>query len=521
MAINVNLDAHIPREDFEVIADGDAPVKQSIDIKDLEHDAFFYGALRKPDFQRETAEWDAQRVVGLIETFIKGELVPAVILWKNRELLFVIDGSHRLSALIAWVRDDYGDKDLSQQFFNHTVPEEQIKVATRTRELINTSIGSYAMHKDAIINPAAYGPDIVSRARALGSLPLQLQMVRGDSATAEAAFIRINRKAVNISPPELELIEKRKRPQTIAARAIIRRGTGHKYWSQFGEKEQRQIEEIATDLHGLIFAPELQYPIQSLDLPPGGAVYSGPALRMVYDFIALCVSTVSDEDDVDGQRTIRYLTRCRRVMQLILSKDASSLGLHPAIYLYSWTGNQQPILFLVVANLAIELDRANRLREFTKCRQALEEFLFVSRTLINQIIRKFGTKDSGFTHLTTFYNDLLELIEKGTEARDLADALRADPKYSYLQPAEIPYDGVSPTRMSTQVRAGLVMRKLLESAPRCSICGGFMPAQAISVDHKHRKQDGGLSTKDNTALAHPYCNTGYKESRHAKAKLKN
>ena len=40
----VNLDALIPREDFEVLSDGfDTPMKQTADIKDLEHDAFFYG----------------------------------------------------------------------------------------------------------------------------------------------------------------------------------------------------------------------------------------------------------------------------------------------------------------------------------------------------------------------------------------------------------------------------------------------------------------------------------------------
>src|SRR5580704_10113678 len=66
-----------------------------------------------PDFQRETTEWDPQRVVGLIQTFIEGDLVPAVILWQNKELLFVIDGSHRLSALTAWVHNDYGDGQLS------------------------------------------------------------------------------------------------------------------------------------------------------------------------------------------------------------------------------------------------------------------------------------------------------------------------------------------------------------------------------------------------------------------------
>jgi hypothetical protein len=71
MTHNVNLDALISREDFESIgANDDAPVLQTIAIRDLEPSAFFYLALRKPDFQRETSEWNPKRVVGLIRTFI-------------------------------------------------------------------------------------------------------------------------------------------------------------------------------------------------------------------------------------------------------------------------------------------------------------------------------------------------------------------------------------------------------------------------------------------------------------------
>src|SRR5206468_17336 len=110
MAAHVNLDALIYREDFEAISDlDDTQVKDSSPITDFTLDAFFYGALRKPDFQRETAEWEPDRVVGLIRSFVDGELIPGVIVWKNKGLVFVIDGSHRLSALIAWVQDDYGD----------------------------------------------------------------------------------------------------------------------------------------------------------------------------------------------------------------------------------------------------------------------------------------------------------------------------------------------------------------------------------------------------------------------------
>lgn len=515
----VNLDALIPREDFEVISEGyEIPIKHTMEINELERDAFFFGALRKPDFQRETSEWDPARVVGLIRTFIVGELVPAVILWKHRDLLFVIDGSHRLSALIAWVQDDYGDGPKSQEFFSYSIPDDQLKTAQRTRDLVEREFGSYKDHRQAIADPTLFGPDLVARARSFGVRSLYLQWVTGNAKKAESSFIRINQKAVTITPQELELIQKRRRPHTIAARAIIRKGTGHKYWSGFKDAEQKQIEDLAVELHKLIFEPSLRYPIKSLDLPAGGPVYSATALRMVYEFISLSVGVPSDEDDSAGTRTIEYLTRCRKVMRQVLSNHPSSLGLHPAVYFYSWTGKQEPILFLVMAELVVELERARRFPVFTKGRKLFEEFLIGNRSLLNQIIRKFGTKDSGKKHLRGFYERILELIGQGFEADSIVDEVCNDISYSYLQPAESPYSGVVPTRLSTQVKAGVVMRELLPNAPRCGICGGLVPSQAISIDHKERVEDGGSHLPDNTQIAHPYCNTGYKESEHSKKK---
>jgi Protein of unknown function DUF262/HNH endonuclease len=520
MPTHVNLDALIPREDFEVVSSGEqAPRKPSLQINDLEREAFFYGALRKPDFQRETAEWDPKRVVGLIRTFIEGELIPAVILWQNRELLFVIDGSHRLSALISWVHNDYGDGLQSQLFFNHTIPEEQLGVAQRTRELVEKEFGSYLSHRAAIANPTEYGPDVVARARRFGSLSLELQWVRGNADKAEDSFIRINQQAAIITPQELELLKSRRKPTTIAARAIIRRGTGHKYWYSFEEKQQLQIEVLATELHKMIFDPALQYPIKTLDLPAGGAVYSAPALRMVYEFILLCVGVPSPEDDQNGIRTIEVLTRCRRVMQLLLSNHASSLGLHPAVYFYSWTGKQQPILFLTMASLMFAWERAKKLPRFVECRKRFELFLMNNRSLLNQVVRKFGTKDSGTKHLRAFYETVLAYLLDGRSVAEVTVELQKDPTYAYLQPAESAYEGVSPTKFSTQVKSGLIIKELLSKAHRCPICKGIVPTQAISIDHKVRREDGGTSTADNAQLTHPYCNTGYKESLHAKGQI--
>src|SRR5215471_1798259 len=67
--------------------------KEAIEIRDLEPESFFYPVLRKPDFQRETADWTPEKIVDLVQSYLDGDLIPAIILWKsNDNHVFVIDG---------------------------------------------------------------------------------------------------------------------------------------------------------------------------------------------------------------------------------------------------------------------------------------------------------------------------------------------------------------------------------------------------------------------------------------------
>lgn len=113
----VSLDALISREAFEIQEQQSQNVGRNIpmiSVRDLEQNSFFYPFLRKPDFQRETNEWDSEKVCD-IESFLDADLIPAVILWRSSSsYYFVIDGSHRLSSLIAWINDDYGDGKISK-----------------------------------------------------------------------------------------------------------------------------------------------------------------------------------------------------------------------------------------------------------------------------------------------------------------------------------------------------------------------------------------------------------------------
>jgi Protein of unknown function DUF262 len=128
----VNLDALLPRQDSAAPVEASGGDLEGIKLTDLEP-GLVYAWLRKPDFQRETTNWSPEQVADLIETFVKGSIIPSIILWQSGQRVFVIDGAHRLSALIAWVRDDYGAGKLSTDLYQNVIPEHQ-KTMHDTRE---------------------------------------------------------------------------------------------------------------------------------------------------------------------------------------------------------------------------------------------------------------------------------------------------------------------------------------------------------------------------------------------------
>ncbi|MGH3217163.1 MAG: HNH endonuclease [Streptosporangiaceae bacterium] len=72
---------------------------------------------------------------------------------------------------------------------------------------------------------------------------------------------------------------------------------------------------------------------------------------------------------------------------------------------------------------------------------------------------------------------------------------------------------------SANYKNSTYLKGILKGAPRCGICRARLNLKSVSVDHIRRREDGGSDTSENTQLAHPYCNSGYKESLHA-AKLR-
>lgn len=490
--------------------------KETISIEDIKPDSFFFANVRKPDFQRETTEWDAKKIADFLESFLNGDLIPAVILWRsNAGYLFVIDGSHRLSALYAWLNNDYGDGNLTKHFYDGVIPEEQIDIAVEARKLINKKIGSYEDYKLALSHPEKVKPEIIKKAKNLAALAIQLQWVDGGADKAENSFFKINQQAAPIDKTELILLESRKKPNCIAARAIIKAGKGHKYWANFGEETQTRIQELALDINSILFSPKLDTPVKTLDIPIGGKVYSAQTLPMILELVNITNGIESNfknslADDPDGDATIAMLERTRRVLQKVNSSHPGSLGLHPVVYFYSQDGRHKIASFYAVITFVMELDQKNSFDSFVSKRKVFEDIIVRYDYLVQQILRKYRSAQASYPYINSFYFDILGKINTTDSSEKVIQNLLKLETYSYLTLLQHEIMEVTSKEFSTERKSAVYIKQAIQNAPKCQICQGYIHRNSLSIDHKQRKQDGGLGIVDNGQISHPYCNTGFK-----------
>jgi hypothetical protein len=517
----VNLDAMIPRADFALEDDkatSSSDNFHSISVKDLKPDGILRPILRKPDFQRETNHWSPEQVVSLLECFVNNDLIPSVIVWKSPTYLFVIDGGHRLSAIMAWIQDDYGDGPTSRSFFGDAISKEQKRAADKTRALVAEKIGTWQHIQTNLTNPTLDEKErrrifpIVSRA-------ITVQWVEGNAEKAEASFFKINTQGTALDDIEELLLANRRKPIPIAARAVIRAGMGHRYWSKFAPPICCEIEALAKKIHGNLFQPEFDTPIKTLNLPLGGSTGVRAALQVLIEFALAANRNQAGEpkhlseqqDDNAGSATKETLVRTLSLASRMTGNDGGSLGLHPAIYFYGPTGRHLIPMFLGVSIL-ISRKMANNdktfFEKFSKVRGSLENILIGKKDLIATVLQKTISSKR-----VNRYADLLDT---------LISLLITNPEATITDEEIVTHAGLTGkiitgaaveagAKFSEDTKSAVFIKTALQSAIRCPVCDGYLdPEKSVSYDHITEKAVGGKGDEDNCQLTHPYCNQAVK-----------
>lgn len=511
MPQRVSLDAMILRADFgqaDEEANFSGELIKDFPITHLQSDSPIFKLLRKPDFQRETNHWTPEQIVTFVASFVDSEVIPSLILWKSPMYIFVIDGGHRLSALRAWMSNDYGDGPISGAFYGADISEEQKKIAKRTRKLIEERVGRYTTLRDQVdANP------IVRRAKTLFTRALTLQWVIGNPEVAESSFFKINSQGTPLDDTEGMLIKNRRKPIAIAARAILRAGGGHKYWSAFQETERNQIEELAEQFHALLFNPEAGTPIKTLELPLGGSVSPVDALSLLIEFLAITANRTQDyltiekyPDDGNGSATITVLKNSLQILNRITGNTPGSLGLHPAVYFYNERGKYTRFLFLGMAALISDKVRNNDqlfFKKFTAARETVEDFLIQNKSLITLALTNMSK------------------AQRASKMKELFEILISDACADSPLTAEAVFERIglrgrileisaphTTSHISDDTKSMVFIQGAIKNAMRCPLCKGLLDAgKSVSYDHVTPVRDQGTGDAANTQLVHPYCNT--------------
>lgn len=524
----IDLDALIPREEFSI--SGDSKQGQTFDklsVKDLIEGSFIYPLLKKPIFQRETNEWDEIKIGDFIESLLNGDLIPSIILWRSQTgLLFVIDGAHRLSALLSWLKDDYGDGPTSLHFYSNFISEEQKEKAIKVRNYINKRIGPF----DNILKTANDDKNVYYNKAAGLINSLIVQWVMGDAKVAENSFFRINQQGVALNSTETKLLQSRKKGNCIAARAISKAASGYKYWSDFSAENQTNIENIAKEINTVLFKPPFKTPVKSIDyLPIAGKSEPSQALPLILDFINITnniphnfnelnkkkIITAKDffllDDDISGEHCLQYLRETRKIAWRISSMHMSSLGLHPIVYFYTLDGRHKPASFYAIASWIMEMTKKSDFNDFLNVRPKFEDLLLKYDYLTQDINRRHRQVINSYTYIRDFYIKCIELLNNGKDIDDTIASLITDDKFSYLKIEKGNDNQITSEDFTDNRKSKVIITKSLPHAQKCEICGGLIDPKSITIDHIEDKKDGGLGSIDNAQIAHPYCNSAYKD----------
>jgi hypothetical protein len=521
----VNLDALIGREDLE-IKDSKHSANQTpgVNISSLKKGELFMESLKKPQFQRSTWEWTPEKVYNLINSFRSGDLIPAIILWRGDGYNFVIDGAHRLSALIAWVNNDYGVGNLSQSFFGTNVERGQIEKAKETKRLVDENIGTYDDIVWAGANRDKALKERVEIAQLISARSIDLQWVPGNASQAEASFFRINEAASPLDSTEKRLLKARNKPMAIAARAIIRAGSGHKYWGKFSQKNQTTIEDIALEISDWLFKPQLETPVKTLDIPLAGKSYSTSTQELILNVVNFSndikivdaskikktedfpENNIADESS-DGEVTINYLGKTKKMLANLTGTPSSSLGLHPAIYFYSKQGRYQITAFMAMLHLVKDYEARDQLTNFTMVRKKFEEFLWQHKSLVNQATTTWGSGAKGYVNLSKLFNYIITEFRNNRTESDIVNLLDEHEDYKFFKSGVRELNPKKRKDFSGESKSEVFMREGVENALRCHVCGGYLHKNSIQIDHDLEIENNGVGNADNGKLTHPYCNS--------------
>lgn len=423
----VKLEGHILRADIvgsSVTNTDDS--KSTISLRDLmmSDDNVFFETLRKPYFQRDTNEWSVERIERIISAFLNNMLIPSVILWNSSEGVFIVDGAHRISALAAWVNDDYGKT-------------YDILFHYRVKNYIDKKIGSY---KSKI-----KGNDMKVKTL-LGRKALKVDWISGTYDIVKESFININMQGKPITKQEIEMIQNDNTPVSLLSRAII---------SNIGGQVSKLDDDRIPKIVSLMFNPDFD-PTHHL-YSICGDKNSGKLIERVFPIIKL----------IDADENLSIYSLIKRVYS-IFEYISCELELSNKVYFYNSRNTIKIASLHGIIVFIRNLQDNDKIQEFLDVRGKFEDYLLENGHHLQNLVRNGRQVSKSIGQVSRYFSDLLEHL-----LNDEVD--KFEKKYSSVA-----------SKTVTDRSKDIHDRYLSEvgELERCSKCNGYINANSGRSIHK-------------------------------------
>lgn len=562
----VYLDHLIPRENLRYSRAqdraGSGGVNQEPDmlrLADLYGERLFsqINLLRKPDFQRATSAWTPDDCVALLDSVVNEQIVPSIIQWASPDSKynFILDGAHRVSVILAWLNDDWGDKAPASSIVDAEQLQQIKDVANIVRSLVKSKIGSFQDYRDIYeardrVEAQHLDPEVVlgtkNYQRALffdrlsrGSVGFHILWVPGDHRKAEQSFLKINKSGKQLTEWETKLVENRDSRFARAVMSISSVQSVEHYWPNTAPDDpdklqlEYKIKEIIAGvraLHETLSTPPYKTPINRLQQPLLVAsadkkpYYVAELLTIVEGHKGNVPETkvLMEQDRNDNASQLidkgwRLIADTQDVFRHLTGPSPKSLGLIPALYFYSRDGRYvRSLLYgLIYWLCAGEDDQIlAKKRLFCAHRRAFEETLLANKEdLITGLSRKTGSGPEVTLPTAKFYRGLLQALMDHDDDREaegfkkayarLADELRTAGRKARAG------DGADARArdFSVALKSRARLDELVNASITCGICGGKLDVgDGVQHDHIEEYAKGGKTVAENQRLTHPFCN---------------
>ncbi len=560
--LRVYLDRQIPRDNLlynssseKITHDAPQDLPPKLQLMELFGEDAKDDLLRKPDFQRATTAWTTEECVSLLYSVLHEQVIPSIIMWRSPENhWYVLDGGHRLSVVLAWIRDDWGDTLSSEEYMDEELEKYYKRAAAEVRRLLaRAEIKKFKEYREAYRQYArTFGEDLsyhfgldsetsrlIDFYRAIkGSIGLPLQWVKGDYDKAKESFLNINKSGRKLTDWERKLVEHRDSSLARTVMSVANTSSAAYCWpnrqSPKNPLEVRQnvgqILDESVRLHKLLFEPPYdssfrrpQQPllVESRTEPDTKPAYLAELLTVIRGHTGRDAQTerlLEQDQSTTETELVKHglslLQECIGVCEHLIgpSTQPISLSLVPALYFYADSGKHvRSLLYGLIYWLFYgkdDQDAFTRKLLFSAHRAAFEKILLERKqTYVSAFSRKVGSGSEVTMKTAKFYNNLLRLLIKYHDETE-ADAFNREYEASLTKKNEASRtSGGKHRAFSQRQKSAIAMRTWLDSLPRCGICGGMLDlAQGTQYDHAQEFSKGGFTTIENGRPTHPFCN---------------